>query len=188
MVGQAMDRMIQSVRTVPMALFLLLTLASGQQKKSPSFQDYRVATVHRGPSKPPTFGNVEQFSGTDLRCFGGDPAAYAREQANFAGHYVIASCTCGSGCHYLFMWDALTGKFYDRLPFGRIEVGPFGLNADLPPVEYKGEQYRSDSRLLIIESCVEDTCDCAKRYLVWNDQQFQLVLKQPVRLPPNCLK
>src|SRR5207249_1037383 len=127
-------------------------------------------------------------SGSDVRCFGGDPAEYAREQANFAGHFVLGTCTCGSGCHYLFKWDALSGKVYRQFPFGPINVGPFGLGANLPPIEYKGEQYRLDSTLLIIEGCIEDTCDCATRYYTWNGNRFRLILKKPSRKPPNCLK
>jgi hypothetical protein len=42
---------------------------------------------------------------------------------NFAGHFVIDACTCGSGCHYLYMWDAVSGKFYQRLPPGVIDGG-----------------------------------------------------------------
>jgi hypothetical protein len=131
-----------------MVLSLFPTLASGQSVRLPSFQDYRVAGVYRGRSKAPEFGNPDQPSGSDLRCFGGDPAEYARQQANFAGHFVIGACTCGSGCHYLFMWDALTGKVYRQFPFGPINIGPYVLGANLPPVEYKGEQYRLDSTLL----------------------------------------
>jgi hypothetical protein len=119
---------------------LFLSLASGQSLKLPRFQDYRVSSLYRGPVKPPEVGNLDQYSGTDLRCFGADLGR--EEQANFAGHFVIGTCTCGSGCHYLYMWDALTGKFHPHLPVGSINIGPYGTGELVPPIEYKGEQYR----------------------------------------------
>jgi len=122
-----------------------------------------------------------------LRCFG-DAAAYGNEQVNFAGHFVIGTCTCGSGCHYLFMWDALSGKVYLKLPSMPIDVGPFGIGVIAPPIESTGEEYRLDSSLLIVEGCVEDTCDCGRRYYNWNGRQFKLILKRTTRMPPECRK
>jgi hypothetical protein len=92
----------------------------------------------------------------------GDSQVYETERVNFAGHFVIDSCTCGTGCHYLFMWDAINGKVYQRLPPGVIDVGPFNSGTD-ELIEYKGED-RADSSLLIVDACVEASCDCATRY------------------------
>lgn len=169
------------------AFFLLPVLGHGQAATKPRFEDYLVSKVYRGRVKPPQFGNPAQYEGTDLRCFGGDPAGYASEPVNFAGHFVIGTCTCGSGCHYVFMWDVLTGKFYGR-PFGPIDIGPFGAGIIDPPVEYKGEQFRADSSLLILDGCIEGTCDCATRYYRWSGTQFKLLLRQPSRMPPKCEK
>jgi len=118
---------------------------------------------------PPDLGNRDRFADEDLRCFGADSFAYAQSESNFAGHYVIGACTCGSGCHYLFMWDALTGKFYQRVPPGVIDVGPYEPGG----VEYAGDQFQIDSSLLIVEGCVEDTCACACRYYNWNGRKFR---------------
>jgi hypothetical protein len=134
----------------------------------PRFEDYRVSSVYRGPVKPPKFGNIDQYTGTDVRCFGGDPVEYAKGlQANFAGHFVINACTCGSGCHYLFMWDALTGKLYRNFPFHSINVNGYDSETG-DHVDYKGEQYRIDSTLLVVEACLEQTCNCATWYYSWN--------------------
>jgi hypothetical protein len=92
----------------------------------PTFTDYHVAGTYEGAVKQPVFGRREQYSGADLRCFGEDPAAYSIMRVNFAGHFVVAACTCGSGCHYLFLWDAENGKVYRDFPFGAINVGPYG--------------------------------------------------------------
>jgi hypothetical protein len=162
-------------------------LVYGQASKMPAFEDYSVATVYRGVVKPPNFGPLSQYDGTDLRCFGGKPADYAAERVNFAGHFVVGACTCGSGCHYLFMWDAEDGRFYhDLLPFRPIDVGPFGRFGSPAAVYYPGEQYRVDSTLLILDACFEETCDCAKRYYVWTGVRFDLVLRQAHPNPPGC--
>ncbi len=139
--------------------------------------------------RPPDFGNRDRYQGTDRRCYGGDPAGYANEQVNFAGHFVLNACSCGTGCHYLYMWDAVTGKFYQQLPPGAIDVGPYARNGVQPPgIVYKGEQYLPNSSLLIVEGCVEDTCDCATRYYRWTGSDFKLILRQPVRMPGTCLR
>jgi hypothetical protein len=165
---------------------LFLALASAQPVNPPSFKDYRVARVYRGRVKPPEVGNLDNYSGTDLRCFGGAPAEYVKERVNFAGHFVIG--TCRKRLPLSVFWDVLTGRFYPHFPFGPVNVGPYGLGESLPPVEYKGEEYRVDSSLLVVEGCIEGTCDCATRYYALNGKQFKLVLRRPVRMPPDCLK
>jgi hypothetical protein len=86
------------------------------------------------------------------------------------------------------MWDALTGKFYRHFPFGPINVGPYSVGSGVPQVEYKGEQYRVDSTLLIVDGCIEGTCNCATRYYNWNGSAFKLLLSQASRTLPNCSK
>lgn len=166
-----------------------VTLANGQSKKvPPRFEDFPVPSVYRGAVKPPAFGDRSRLEGTDLRCFG-DLTDYVDAKVNFAGHFVIGTCTCGSGCHYLFMWDASTGKFYERLPPGVIDVGPYrGRDVPPPGIIYNGEQFQANSSLLIVEGCIEDTCDCGVRYYRWNGSRFELILKQPARMPERCLK
>ena len=57
------------------------------------------------------------------------------------------ACTCGSGRHYLFLWDAITGKFNPHFPFGSINVRPDSNGHTDPPIEYKGEQQEDEVRL-----------------------------------------
>jgi hypothetical protein len=162
--------------------------AFGQKAaKQPLFEDYRVAGVYNGIVRPPNFGPLDQYSGTDLRCFGEDPAFYANMQVNFAGHFVVRACSCGSGCHYIFLWDAESGKVYRDLPFHSINVGPYDVGS-AAPVEYGGEKHRADSSLLILDGCFEDTCDCAKRYYVWSGGHFRLIHRQQTRVPSGCRK
>jgi len=167
------------------AAVCLLSGQDGQSAGTPRFEDYPVSSFYRGVVKLPDFGSPGQYEGTELRCFGGDPREYAQKQVNFAGHFVIDACTCGSGCHYLFMWDAISGKVFRRLPPGVIDVGPFDSGGG-QSVEYKGEEHRADSSLLIVDGCVGDTCDCGTRYYKWNGDAFDLILSQESRLLLRC--
>jgi len=167
---------------------LLASLTVGQtpHAAAPKFKDYPVASVYRGPTKAPIFGDLSQYSGTDVRCFGGDPSEYRQMRVNFAGHFVIDTCTCGSGCHYFFLWDATTGKVYLDSPLGSINVGPYGIAPHM--TTYTGEQYRADSRLLMVSGCREETCDCGTWYFEWKDWKLNLFLKQPSRHLLGCAK
>jgi hypothetical protein len=175
---------------VALLLITSVTTSGGNgQSLAPRFEDYPVPNTYPGVARSPDFGSRERFEGTDLRCFGLDRAFYAGKEVNFAGHFVINACTCGSGCSYLYMWDAVSGKFYPRLPPGAFDVGPYERRGVPPPgIVYKGEKYRVNSSLLIVEGCVEDTCDCATRYYSWTASRFNLILRQPVRMPERCLK
>ena len=101
-------------------------------------------------------------------------------RVNFAGHFVLATWSCGSGCHSLFIWDAMNGTVYRDFAFGAINVGPYDS------ATYAGERFRADSNLLILDGCFEGTCDCAKRYYVWNGTQFKLIFRHQDRLPRPC--
>src|SRR5580700_5014621 len=112
-------------------------LVSGQSAELPSFRDHRVSNIYRGRVKAPDFGDLNHYSGTDVRCFGEEPTSYTEKPVNFSGHFVVDTCSCGSGCHYLFIWDALSGKVYREFPFGSIDIGPYyGLGSIGPPTRY----------------------------------------------------
>ena len=157
-----------------------------QKTAAPTFADHRVAEVYSGVVTPPNFGSLDQYSGTDARCFGQDPSFYKAMRVNFAGHFVVSTCSCGTGCHYLFLWDAVTGTVYQNFPFHSINVGPYDVGRTNAPVTYSGEQYRADSSLLIVDGCLEGTCDCTKRYYRWSAGRFTLIRRLRDRLPPSC--
>ncbi len=180
-------------RAIAVPLCWVVAVSIGTQggfaAQSPRFDDYPVTHLFRGEAKSPQFDDLKQYGYAEMRCFGGDPADYSRS-ANFAGHYVVESCTCGSGCHFLFMWDAISGKlFYREIPFGAINVGPHSQSSSrAPPVVYRGEEYRLDSALMIVQACFGEDCNCATRYYKWTGSRFDLVSKQAVRMPPDCEK
>jgi hypothetical protein len=169
------------------ACFISIPLKTAicQRVGLPRFEDYPISGVYRGTARLPDFGDPAQYEGAALRCFG-DAKQYSGARANFAGHFVIGTCTCGSGCHYIFVWDAITGRYYPQRPYGPINVGPYGEKA--PFIKYRGEMYRVNSSLLIAEGCIEDTCDCATRYYNWTGSRFNLIRKEQSRLPPGCPK
>ncbi len=179
------------MRTIAVALCLLVfrwPYGYGQTEKPPRFEDYPARNIHRGKVRAPSFGDISKFTGTDVRCFGAEPGFYTKKPVNFAGHYVIGACTCGSSCHYLYLWDALTGKVYQQFPAQPIDVGPYRDGSNDAMVEYKGEEYHVGSSLLIVEGCVEQTCDCARRYYRWDGKAFKLLLRQSVPMPTECKK
>lgn len=175
-----------------LALFCALTasLIPAAKRRTPQFDDYRVSRLYTGETKPPNFGDPGQYQGAELRCLGTDPTGYSDEHPNFAGQYVVDTCTCGTGCHFLFMWDAISGKlFYRNLPFKPLNIGPYlSSSPQSTQVTYSGEEYRLDSSLMVIEACFGETCDCAKRFYRWTGSEFKLILKQPVQLPGSCVR
>src|SRR5579872_5404495 len=68
-----------------------LAMTALPQSRLPRFEDYLVASVYPGKIHPPDFGNPNQYSGTDLNCFGGNAGDfdYSKYKPNFSGHYVI---------------------------------------------------------------------------------------------------
>lgn len=169
-------------------LFLLGTPAiSGP--KVPEFTGYRTPAVYRGPTVPPDTRDMDIYE--IHACFADAPETFGNARVNFAGHYIIRACSCGTGCHSLVMWDAATGRVFDGEIAGAkepINVGPYEQRGPgLPLLFYKGEEYRPDSTLLIIEGCHEQTCDCGRWYYTLAGDRFKLILKRAVRKPAVCV-
>jgi hypothetical protein len=183
---QATKLACRAVARCSAVVFVFASLVWSQTPKVPTFESYRITRIYRGAVRPPNFGPSDKYGGSDVSCFGGYPPVHLAMPVNFAGHFVVAACTCGSGCHYFVLWDAENGKVFRDFPFRAINVGPYESAANGPLVEYAGEQYRTDSALFILDGCFEETCDCAKRYYVWSGTQFKLILRRQDQLPPGC--
>jgi hypothetical protein len=67
---------------------------------------------------------------------------FGKARPNFAGEWIIHTCTCGTGCGYPFMWNARTGELYHDFPCGIISVGP-------PSTGWRGLIHTAASRLLV---------------------------------------
>lgn len=167
-------------------MFLMSTVANFA-RSAPEFTGYRVA-VYRGPVIAPDTHNMDIYE--IHACFADAPEALSNARVNFAGHFVIRACSCGTGCHSLVMWDATTGRLSIETPVdakGPINVGPYEqARPGLPLLFYKGERFRPDSTLLIIEGCHEQTCDCATWYYTLTGGHFKLILKQTAPKPAVC--
>jgi len=87
---------------------------------------------------------------------------------DFAGHYVVVTFGCGSGCLYGGFIDAETGQAME-IPFS---VSPPGLFREPDPIEHK-----ANSRLLIVRGNLNEADGSAKRYF------FSL---QGSKLEPIC--
>jgi hypothetical protein len=170
-------------------------LGSARQHE-PTFADYPASPVYTGKVVPPRFQKSIQpsdfFPDGDPHCGWDDDGFHERYygamKPNFAGHYVITGCTCGTGCHYFLMWDARTGEVIRNLPVGTIEAGPYFQVS--PPIEYAGENHRVESSLLVLEGCFDwdahpERRDCARYFYVWKNEKFALIFKQATRVPPR---
>ena len=69
------------LRRVWLILFvLLLGKASAQSDRLPKFSDHPVSKIYRGKVHAPKFGDLSQYQGTEVRCFGEDSIAYAHDR------------------------------------------------------------------------------------------------------------
>ena len=117
---------------------------------APRFQDYP-ATPYAGPNAAPDVGSDPQSRRyrTQLR-------NWAREKPNFAGHYILATWGCGTGCTQIAVIDAITGKVFH--PRGARSNSIEHVDADVLLDVKEGERradfgalrYRADSRLLVL--------------------------------------
>jgi hypothetical protein len=155
----------------------------------PTFQDYPAEQLYEGKVALPKFhlGDPDKYSfpDSDLRCIGVSQhdrtLFFGDKHVNFAGRYILDACTCGTGCHYLFMWDAQSGKLFRKFSFGVVVVGPYFEGKKR--IEYSGEHYRVDSTLLIVEGCLDSAEHskrraCARYFYNWTGENFVRVFKQ----------
>jgi hypothetical protein len=107
---------------------------------------------------------------------------WALEKPNFAGHYILATWGCGTGCTEIAIIDAMSGKVFH--PAGArtnhiedvdievlVEVEQVGRRADFGAL-----QYRADSRLLIVFGTPDGRAENKGiSYFVWEDERLKRV-------------
>lgn len=104
------------------------------QERIPKFKDYSVTTIYRGKNAPLILNRDTRTFKTRLR-------EALKGKPNFAGHYIVTSWGCGTGCQVGAVIDARNGKVY-WFPFS---VGQnYEVDDDYRPVEF-----RLDSKLII---------------------------------------
>jgi hypothetical protein len=102
----------------------------------------------------------------------------AQKGPNFAGHYTIVRCSCGSGCSLLFIVDARTGRFYDLSPVDSVAIV---IRQDEEHI-----QYRIDSRLLVLAGGIGFNDGSpweveGKYYYEWRGGRLKLIRRDGVR-------
>jgi hypothetical protein len=139
-----------------------------------TFPIFKTGTLNRLP-----------FPDGDLKCIGDTQevrhAILDGMKPNFAGHFVIHGCSCGTGCGSFFMWDAQTGTVHRAFPFGSLNAGP-------PLTGWRGLLHNVNSRLLVAEGFLDDEAVSPNRfhgtsYYLWNGKNFVLLYRIQLPLP-----
>lgn len=145
-------------------LFLLcccFSHLSEAQNGIPRFKDYPVKTVYRGKNAPLLLtGDARTFKTRLREALKGKP--------NFAGHYIVTTWGCGTGCQVGAMIDARTGKVY-YLPFPVAQT--YEVDEDFRPVEF-----RLNSKLIIFSGFRVDTDeDAGARFYKFENGRFKFL-------------
>ncbi len=145
-------------------------------KDAPRFQDY-VAELYVGANAAPDVSSEARS-----RRYRTQLKDWAREQPNFAGHYILATWGCGTGCTEIAVIDAMTGKVFhpqgvrtnsieDVYAEVLVEVKDGERRADFGAL-----RYRADSRLLMLFGTPDGRAqDKGISYFVWEDERMRRV-------------
>lgn len=142
-------------------------------KDAPRFEDYP-AKVYRGANATP-----DLRSHPDSRMYRTQLKAWAKEQPNFAGHYILATWGCGTDCVQIAIINARTGKFFH--PAGARSnhavnvhhelLGPGGILDHWHG--FGAVQYRPDSRLLVLIGMPGESVENRGiSYFVWEKERL----------------
>jgi hypothetical protein len=98
--------MILFIRSLLAAsLSIAIASISYAQKRVPRFKDYSVSEAYIGQNAPIVLKRDDMMYRTRLR-------EAAKEEPNFAGHYILATWGCGAQCLMGAVIDAKTGKVF----------------------------------------------------------------------------
>jgi len=104
---------------------------------------------------------------------------WAREKPNFAGHYILATWGCGTGCTQIAIIDAVTGKVFHPpgVRSNQIDGVDENLLVDTPSSPRRSDfgalHYSVDSRLLVLFGTPEQQPqDRGISYFVWDQDHF----------------
>jgi hypothetical protein len=145
-------------------------------KDAPRFEDFP-AKRYAGPNAAPDV-RTEPRS----RIYRTQLKGWATEKPNFAGHYILATWGCGTGCTQIAVIDALTGKVFHP-PGARtnsivdvhdellVDEGSSPRRADFGALRYS-----ADSRLLILIGTPEDrAANRGISYFVWDNDALKRI-------------
>lgn len=132
----------------PPTFFLLLFCCCSHlivaRNRIPQFKDYPVKTIYRGK-------NARLLLTSDARTFKTRLREALKGAPNFAGHFIVTSWGCGTGCQVGAIIDARTGKVF-WFPF------PIGQTSDVDE-GFRPVEFRLDSKLIIFSGVRVDKDD-----------------------------
>jgi hypothetical protein len=166
------DVRMKKLSAIVLTIALSSAWALAQGRRLPRFEDYP-AKKFAGKPAPARISSraiPEDVCRAVLK-------QQAQEGPNFAGHYTLVRCTCGSGCSALYVVDARTGRFYDLSPVGSVAI--------VPCQDEEAVQYRNDSRLLILGGGLGFYGSPreieGKNYYEWRGGRLKLIRKSRVK-------
>jgi hypothetical protein len=143
---------------------------------APRFKDYP-ATPYAGPNATP-----DVRSDPRSRMYRTLLKGWATEKPNFAGHYILATWGCGTGCTQIAVIDAITEKVFHP-PGARtnsvVDVHEELLvGGDTSPrrADFGALRYSVGSRLLVLIGTPEERAENRGiSYFVWEDDSLTRV-------------
>jgi hypothetical protein len=161
---------------LPAAFADNLITAADLPADAPRFADFP-AVPYTGPNAEPDLRGDRRSMQyrTQLR-------AWARERPDFAGHYIVASWGCGTGCTQLAIIDAVSGRVFHPVGLRTnsiVDVDAELLGDDVRPArraDFGALRYRVDSRLLVLVGTPEN--QPAQRgisYYVWEGEGLRRI-------------
>lgn len=118
------------------------------------FKDFPADTMYKGKLAAPDFKTDEpaRYFRTRIK------TACRTQGVNFAGHYTIAEWGCGMDCQSLAIIDRINGKiFFSAITF------------DSMPEGHCGVEYRTNSRMIIVNKFMLDEHKGYKRCNYWRE-------------------
>jgi len=149
-------------------------------KDAPRSQDY--------PAKPYDGPNAiaDVRSDPRSRMYRTQLRGWATEKPNFAGHYILATWGCGTGCTQIAVIDALTGKVFHPAGARTNSVADVHeellVGGDSSPrrADFGALQYSVDSRLLVLIGTPEERAENRGiSYFVWESDSLRRVRLVP---------
>ncbi len=143
---------------LPIAIALGALTTPVRSQRFPTFEDYPT-TVQAKHTTPRI-----QFADAGGRQYRTVIRGAAKGPIDFAGHYILATWGCGSGCVMAAAIDAESGRV-TSLPF---TVSDWPLNVSEPL------GYKADSSLLIVRGRRNESAEHGTYYYVFDGRAFRL--------------
>src|SRR5687767_756296 len=153
---------------------------------APRFKDYP-AKPYVGPNAAP-----DVRSDPRSRMYRTQLRGWATEKPNFAGHYILATWGCGTGCTQIAVIDVLTGKVFH--PPGARTNSIVNVHETLlvnggtsrRRADFGALRYRVDSRLLILIGTPEDrVANRGISYFSWENDGLKRIRFVPKAPSPH---